>query len=32
MDISGQYPMKVLHTQEVRIYTSIMVGKQERVR
>ena len=32
MCISGQYPMKVLHTQEVRIYTSIMGGKQERVR
>src|SRR5262245_50282007 len=31
MRLSRLSSMKVLHTQEVRIYTSIMVGKQERV-
>src|SRR5262245_12271130 len=32
MDIPGQYPMKLLYTQGVRTYTSLMGGKQERVR
>src|SRR5262245_33076314 len=32
MNISGLYPMKVLYIQWVRTHTSIMVGKQERVR
>src|SRR5215475_4541148 len=32
MDISGRYLMKVFHTQEISIYTSRIIGKQERVR